>query len=66
MATAKRTTKDETDHFILSEDRVGGRVMRYVVRCKKCNKEKIVAGGVKHLKHVCCHREYEPTLDGEE
>lgn len=59
---AKRTTRDESAHFILQEDLVGGKALRYVLRCKKCNKDKTFGPAVKQIKHKCCNREYEKDL----
>jgi len=59
MATAKRRTLHESTHFSLSTDKIGKIVVRYVLRCKKCNKERVMAGGVRSIKHKCCSREFE-------
>ena len=59
MTKSKRKVVEETEHFQLSGDHMGKHVLRYVVKCLKCNKEKSLAGGVKHIKWKCCSREYE-------
>ena len=59
MTRAKRKIVDQTAHFALSEDRVGTHVLRFILKCMKCNKEKTFPGGAPHIKHKCCNREYE-------
>lgn len=58
MAIAKKKTIDETPHFVLEEHSTRGRVIRRVLRCEKCHKEKPFAGMVPTIKHKCCNREY--------
>jgi len=68
MTKSKRKALEDGEHFILEADHMGSHVLRYVLRCKRCNKERTMAGGVKHIKWKCCNREYEKDLSptGEE
>ena len=63
MPVAKRKTVEETPHFTLFEDKTRGTVLRRVLRCNTCNKEKTFHGPVRTVRHKCCNWEYYWSAD---
>ncbi|TPW09080.1 MAG: hypothetical protein FD129_2316 [bacterium] len=59
MPQASRKKYDENQHFLIEKDGIAGRVVRFIVSCKKCKKQKIFAGQPSMIHHLCCDRSIE-------
>ncbi|MBI3893158.1 MAG: hypothetical protein HY303_16690 [Candidatus Wallbacteria bacterium] len=62
MPQATRKKFDENPHFLIEKDVLTGKVIRFVISCKKCKKQKLFAGQPSRIQHLCCDRsvDFEP------
>jgi len=56
MPQASRKKFDENLHFRIDKDVIAGKVVRFVISCKKCKKQKVFPGQPSMVNHLCCKR----------
>ncbi|MBI4869862.1 MAG: hypothetical protein HY816_23220 [Candidatus Wallbacteria bacterium] len=63
MPQATRKKFDENPHFMIEKDVIAGKVVRFVVTCKKCKKQRLLAGQPARVNITCCDRSiaFEPA-----
>lgn len=59
MPQASRKKFDENLHFKIEKDVLGGKVVRWIISCKKCKKQKVFPGQPSIVHHLCCDRALE-------
>ncbi|MBI4872682.1 MAG: hypothetical protein HY814_14075 [Candidatus Riflebacteria bacterium] len=63
MPQAVRKKFDENSHFLIEKDVIAKKVVRFIVSCKRCKKQKVFAGEPTTVHHLCCDRsvEFQPS-----